>query len=90
VRDSSAASILASALLNLSALETNHEYAARWGSQAEAILKSLWENYSSRGTTTPSILLHGTLSKPHGMLDHGLIYGDYYFVEALLNIGLQK
>ena len=27
-----------------------------------------------------------TRSKPHNMMDHGLIYGDYYFVEALLRL----
>ncbi len=84
VRDSSAASIVSSALLNLASLETDSANAARWRSQAEAILKSLWENYSSRGAPEPSILIHGTRSKPHGLVDHGLIYGDYYFVEALL------
>ncbi|HBX69501.1 MAG TPA: glucuronyl hydrolase [Chloroflexi bacterium] len=86
VRDSSAASILASALLNLAALETDPEQASCWRSQAESMLKSLWENYSSRGTTEPSILIRGTRSKPHGLMDHGLIYGDYYFVEALLKL----
>lgn len=86
VRDSSAASILASALLNLAVLETDAENANRWHAQAEAILKSLWENYTSRETAEPSILLQGTRSKPHGLMDHGLIYGDYYFVEALLTL----
>jgi unsaturated chondroitin disaccharide hydrolase len=84
VRDSSAASILASGLLNLSELDPDPEAASRWRSQAEAILKSLWDGYSSRCTIEPSILIHGTRSKPHGLMDHGLIYGDYYFVEALL------
>lgn len=86
VRDSSAASILASALLNLAVLETNPENAICWHTQAKAILESLWENYSSRGSPEPSILVHGTRSKPHGLTDHGLIYGDYYFLEALLRL----
>jgi unsaturated chondroitin disaccharide hydrolase len=83
VRDSSAAAILASALLNLAVMENDPQKAEYWQNQAEAILKSLWENYSSRGTSEPSILIHGTRSKPHGLMDHGLIYGDYYFLEAL-------
>jgi len=90
VRDSSAASILASALLNLSDLETIPGKASYWQLQAESILKSLWENYSSRGTSIPSILLHGTRSKPHGLVDHGLIYGDYYFFEALVNLAAKR
>jgi unsaturated chondroitin disaccharide hydrolase len=86
VRDSSAASILASGLLNLSELDPDPGAASRWRSQAGAMLKSLWENYSICGTSEPSILLHGTRSKPHGLMDHGLIYGDYYFVEGLLHL----
>jgi unsaturated chondroitin disaccharide hydrolase len=86
VRDSSAASIFASGLLNLSKLETDVKKAAVWHNRAEAILKSLWEHYSSRDRIEPSILIHGTRSKPHDLVDHGLIYGDYYFVEALLSL----
>lgn len=83
VRDSSAASILASGLLNLATLDPDAGQARRWRDAATAILASLWQNYSSRGTNEPSILIHATRSKPHGSMDHGLIYGDYYFVEAL-------
>jgi unsaturated chondroitin disaccharide hydrolase len=86
VRDSSAASILSAGLLSLADLETSPENAFRWRAQAGAIVESLWENYSSRGSSEPSILIHGTRSKPHGLMDHGLIYGDYYFVEALLQL----
>jgi unsaturated chondroitin disaccharide hydrolase len=84
VRDSSAASILASGLLILA--EQDAADAERWRKTATTILESLWKNYSSRGTNEPSILIHGTRSKPHGMMDHGLIYGDYYFVEALMKL----
>ncbi|MBN1890858.1 MAG: glycoside hydrolase family 88 protein [Thermoflexales bacterium] len=83
VRDSSAAAILASGLLGLSTLDPDAAMAARWRSAAVHILESLWQNYSSQGAREPSILVHGTRSKPHNLMDHGLIYGDYYFVEAL-------
>jgi unsaturated chondroitin disaccharide hydrolase len=86
VRDSSAASILASGLLTLARIEPDADSAGRWRSEAIAILESLWQNYSSRNTAEPCILLHGTRSKPHGFMDHGLIYGDYYFVEALTRL----
>jgi unsaturated chondroitin disaccharide hydrolase len=87
VRDSSAASILAAGLLNLAAVESDSQHAAHWHSHAEAILESLWRHYSSRDSSEPSILIHGTRSKPHNLMDHGLIYGDYYFMEALLKLG---
>ena len=86
VRDSSAAAILGSGMLLLAKLESNSRQAARWRAQALAMLESLWENYSSRSTNEPCILLHGTRSKPEGSMDHGLIYGDYYFVEALTRL----
>jgi unsaturated chondroitin disaccharide hydrolase len=86
VRDSSAGSILASGLLHLAALEKDPTQGQRWRGEAVTILESLWENYSSRGTIEPSILIHATRSKPAGMMDSGLIYGDYYFVEALTRL----
>ncbi len=30
------------------------------------------------------MLLHGTINKPGGAYDSGLIWGDYYLLEALL------
>ncbi len=86
VRDSSAAAILASGLLLLAKLEADSARAARWRAEAIATLESLWNNYSSRGTPEPCVLLRGTRSKPEGSLDHGLIYGDYNFVEALTRL----
>lgn len=86
VRDSSAAAIFASGLLLLACLETDMSMAAECKREAGMILESLWNNYSSRGTPEPSILIHATRSKPHGLMDHGLIYGDYYFLEGLTRL----
>jgi len=86
VRDSSAGSILAAALLKLAAYETDLTQATRWREAALPIIRSLWESYSNRGTSFPSILIHATRSKPAGHMDSGLIYGDYYFVEALTHL----
>jgi unsaturated chondroitin disaccharide hydrolase len=86
VRDSSAAAILASGLLSLSRLDPEPAQAECWHREALAILESLWRAYSSRDTQEPCLLLHATASKPAGYMDHGLIYGDYYFVEALTRL----
>lgn len=86
VRDSSAGSILSSGLLNLAVVEPDPVQAARWKGAAEEILHALWENYTSRESIEPSILIHATRSKPEGHYDHGLIYGDYYFMEGLLRL----
>ena len=86
VRDSSAAAILGSGLLHLASLEPDAALAERWTVSAEDILRSLWETYTSRESQEPSLLIHATRSKPEGYMDHGLIYGDYYFVEGLLRL----
>jgi unsaturated chondroitin disaccharide hydrolase len=86
VRDSSAGSILAAGLLKLAAYETDAAQAKRWREAALPIVQSLWDSYSNRGTDYPSILIHATRSKPAGHMDSGLIYGDYYFVEALTHL----
>lgn len=90
VRDSSAASVLASGLINLASVESDSKLAFIYQNRAINILKSLWQNYTSRQTGEASLLLHGTRSKPHNLMDHGLIYGDYYFVEALLRLSKPK
>lgn len=86
VRDSAAASIFASGLLILASVETDTEKAKVWREKSIQILESLWNNYSSRQRPEQSILIHGTRSKPHNYMDHGLIYGDYYFVEAITRL----
>ncbi len=86
VRDSSAASVLASGLLNLASVETDPTLAILWRDRAVSILKSLWKNYTSKNSNEVSILIRGTRSKPHNLMDHGLIYGDYYFVEGLMRL----
>jgi unsaturated chondroitin disaccharide hydrolase len=86
VRDSSAAAILASGLIQLASLESEPALIERWSRAGANILRSLWENYTSRASLEPSLLIHATRSKPEGYLDHGLIYGDYYFVEGLLRL----
>jgi unsaturated chondroitin disaccharide hydrolase len=81
-RDSSAAAIAACGLLDIAeALEG--ERAAYYRSRALSILKSLYENYSATGTEQ-AVLLHGTGNLPgHQNIDKPLIYGDYFYMEAL-------
>ncbi|REG34608.1 unsaturated chondroitin disaccharide hydrolase [Archangium gephyra] len=84
-RDSSAAAILASALVELSQLEPDPQRAAKDWHAARTILRSLSSpEYLGRRKPTRAILLHGTAYRPHHKSDTGLIHGDYYFLEALL------
>ncbi len=83
-RDSSAAAVYAAGLLELADGEPDATLAERWRNEAATITQSLWENYATHEDDMPCILKHGTVSVPHGKADHGLVYGDYYFVETLL------
>ncbi len=81
-RDSSAAAVTVCGLLELAGVD--NEGASRWVGLAERILISLCENYLIRDSSGPSsILREGARSVPANLMEHGLIYGDYYFMEAL-------
>jgi len=82
-RDSSAAAIAASALLELAALDPDAARAARYRDRAAAIVASLSSSYVDRGGSTQAVLLHGTQDLPRGSFDTALSFGDHYFVEAL-------
>ncbi len=84
-RDTSAAAVAASGLIELSQLETDATRKQRYLAAAKATLTSLSSSsYLAEGTSARSVLLHGTYNKPVGDYDTGLSWGDYYFLEALL------
>jgi unsaturated chondroitin disaccharide hydrolase len=84
-RDSSAAAIAASGLLELAALEPDATRSARYRAAADSIITALSSApYLARGHSTQAILLHGTQDRPRGSYDTGLVFGDHYFIEALL------
>lgn len=84
-RDSSAAAIGASGLLELARLEPDPRRGRGYRGVATGILGSLSSPaYLSDGAASSAILLHGTQHRPAGNFDTGLVFGDYYFVEALL------
>jgi hypothetical protein len=82
LRDSSAAAITLSGLLQLSQLVTNSSDGARYWQAAVNVFNSLGStNYLADGSNNSGILLHG--DSVDSDTDSALIYGDYYFVEAL-------
>ncbi|AGC47729.1 alpha-12C2-mannosidase [Myxococcus stipitatus DSM 14675] len=85
-RDSSAAAIVASALLELSVLETDAARRTRYRDAALRTLDTLMSPaYFAQGTNSPGLLLHGVGHLPANQeVDVSLIYGDYYFLEAVL------
>ena len=83
MKDSSAGSIMASALIELYGFTDNKEYLA----VAERQLRSLSsEEYLAKvGENGNFILKHGTGHLPAGTeVDVPLTYGDYYFIEAAM------
>lgn len=78
-KDSSAAAIACSGLITLSKLNEKR----RFRDVADRILRSLSTNYMAE-ENRDGILKHGCFHVPKKIgVDEGLIWGDYYFMEAL-------
>jgi unsaturated chondroitin disaccharide hydrolase len=76
--------VVASALLAMNELDTDPAAKQADVDGARTLLTALSSPpYLARGTTMPSILLHGTQNVPEGQADTGIQFGDYYYVEAL-------
>lgn len=83
-RDSSAAALVASGLIELSEY-VGGEKGASYLKAAEAMLKELDSNY--RSLYSAAFLDHATGHLPAGYeIDYSIIYGDYYYIEALLRL----
>lgn len=82
-KDSSAAAIGASGLLDLARVTKDSRYKLA----AIQILRSLSIDYLSLEREYQGMLLHGCANKNRGSgVDASLIYGDYHFLEALSKI----
>jgi len=86
-RDASAATVVASALLELSTFVKDQAKATAYRLKAEKMLETLSSaQYQSREKNT-AFLLHSTGHKPAGSeVDASIIYADYYYIEALLRL----
>jgi unsaturated chondroitin disaccharide hydrolase len=87
-RDSSAAAVTADGLIDLSTQMTDPAQALKYRTAAEKILKSLVsKTYFAEGSVSHGILLHGAQNVPNDPNGYGndvsLIFGDYYFLEAI-------
>ena len=82
-KDASAAAIAASALLELSSMLPRG--GQRYYDAAEAMLDTLSGPDYFAPASTDAFILHCTGHKPHGYeIDEAIIYGDYYYMEALM------
>jgi unsaturated chondroitin disaccharide hydrolase len=83
-RDTSASAVVASALVELSGYETDPAAKQHDTDTARDILTALSSpTYAPRNQTFAAMLQHGTQHYPAGWADTGIMFGDYYFVEAL-------
>ena len=91
-KDTSAAAAAASALLELSGYTADPARRQRYQEVALRTLDALSSPayLVASGTPKTSVLLHGVGNAPAKQeIDVGLIYGDYYFVEAVLRFKQQ-
>ncbi len=87
--DSAAAAIVASALVDLGGMHADRTAGRRWTARAVAILEALCRNYLAREPAHRGLLKHGCYSQPHrDGVDSAVMFGDFYFVEALCKLVL--
>ena len=80
--DSSAGAIAACGLLRLAQLTGNTDY----HQQAETLVNTLSVECLETDPDRHGLLKYGAQHVPEGIADEYLIYGDYYFLEALLTL----
>jgi unsaturated chondroitin disaccharide hydrolase len=84
-RDTSAAALIAAALLRLSEVTEDRTRAANYRRQGERIVQSLIDRYltpvAADDKTPAGVLRHGSSTRPN---DGMIIYGDYFLLESLL------
>lgn len=91
-RDSSAAAIAAASLLEL-AQHVDEKEKLRYEAYAGCVVTHLYEKYATAmDDSHEGLLIHGCGHHPAGEnVDCSLIYGDYYFIEAVARLqGLTK
>ncbi len=84
IKDSSAAAITASGLVDLSNVEPDKTRAEKYEEMPYKILETLSKNYLA-DNSSQGILLHGCFDKTNNIAtDSSLIFGNYYYMEALV------
>lgn len=85
-RDSSAAAIAACGIMEMAKyLPSEHGKMEKYIEFAKKMLISLVKNYATFFEDgDEALLLHVTGSKPHGSADISAVYGDYFYLEALV------
>ncbi len=90
-RDTSAAAIFASALVELSQYAPTSELKNQFLTNAKAIVDQLsgpkYMIYGNKDYKLPALLANGTTAKgPTAPYDAALAYGDYYLTQAIVRL----
>lgn len=90
-KDASAAAVMASGLIELSRLSEDEKSRHIYREAAEKMLGTLSSESYRSGDTNQAFLLHCVGHKPHGSeIDASIVYGDYYYIEALMRLFREK
>jgi unsaturated chondroitin disaccharide hydrolase len=87
-RDSSAAAIAASGLLDLAVTDPDPELRSTYASAAREILAALSAPPYVSLRANPALLLRATVNYRKGQTRVGAAYGDYFYLQALLRLRL--
>lgn len=83
--DTSAAAIAVCATLEMSSLLPGDSKIASFKHKADAVMLSLIKNYSvAYDNYIDALILGGTNNRKSGWYDEALIFGDYFYLEALV------
>jgi unsaturated chondroitin disaccharide hydrolase len=82
-KDTSAAAVAASAFVKLASVLAGTVDGTKYRAAAEATLSSLASSAYLNTGSGRGLLLHGAKWVTRNATDNSLIYGDYYFLEAI-------
>ncbi|MFG1301579.1 glycoside hydrolase family 88 protein [Xanthobacter sp. V3C-3] len=86
-RDTAASAIVANALLKMADLDADAERSALRRGQGLWLLEGLCRTSLAQEGSHRGLLKHGCYSRPHDIgPDSAVLFGDYYFVEALCQV----
>jgi unsaturated chondroitin disaccharide hydrolase len=89
IKDTAAAAVVASALLELGRLHPDPAAAGRWGGRGLAMLEALCRDEFAYEPSHRGLLKHSCYSKPHNEgVDSATMFGDFFFAEALCRVML--
>lgn len=87
IKDTAAAAVVSSALLELGRLHPDPAAAAKWAGHGVAMLEALCRDEFAIEPSHRGLLKHSCYSKPHNEgVDGATMFGDFFFAEALCRI----